>query len=317
MGIAALLILVFHFYIPVFGGPVETFFYKVAYLGVDLFFFVSAYSQGTRKEMRFGSLMKNRLAQVYLPFVIFALINMLYKGQKWKTFFKNVSGVSFFEKGGGSFLWFVIGIMLLYLVSPAIWKAKKRWGLPSLAGFFAAWLVIVLVLQYGFDYTTIFILLNRIPIFLIGFYTDLLGESVCKWIPERTRSYFLITGLAIGAILVYYFGTTVRLGKPVAEMYYITAIPFCLSGIALLEMLTERFHLRLSLFRFLGTLTLELYGFQMIFGYKIETAILKATGMKIAAFPGTAAILIFMSHVFHTLWAKGTELLKRRKDKIL
>ena len=46
MGFAALLIFLFHFYIPLSS---EGNIFAFAYLGVDIFFFVSAYSLGKKK----------------------------------------------------------------------------------------------------------------------------------------------------------------------------------------------------------------------------------------------------------------------------
>ena len=43
MGLAALLIVIFHFYIPFTGTKLELTLWRATYIGVDLFFFVSAY----------------------------------------------------------------------------------------------------------------------------------------------------------------------------------------------------------------------------------------------------------------------------------
>ena len=65
MGYAALLIVLFHFYIPVFNNVAETFIYRSAYIGqIDYLPFVA-----------------NRFRAVYIPFVIFSVIAFVYK--KW------------------------------------------------------------------------------------------------------------------------------------------------------------------------------------------------------------------------------------------
>ena len=56
MGYAALLIVLFHFYIPVFNNVAETFIYRSAYIGVDLFFFVSASSLSIKSQIDYYTL---------------------------------------------------------------------------------------------------------------------------------------------------------------------------------------------------------------------------------------------------------------------
>ena len=51
MGLAALLIMIFHFYIPFSGLKAELVIYRAAYIGVDIFFFVSAYSLAQRDRI--------------------------------------------------------------------------------------------------------------------------------------------------------------------------------------------------------------------------------------------------------------------------
>ena len=82
MGYAALLIVLFHFYIPVFNNVAETFIYRSAYIGVDLFFFVSASSLSKKSQIDYLPFVANRFRAVYIPFVIFSVIAFVYK--KWR-----------------------------------------------------------------------------------------------------------------------------------------------------------------------------------------------------------------------------------------
>lgn len=86
MGLAALLIMIFHFYIPVTKSPFEMAFYRASYIGVDLFFFVSAYSLSQREKISFVPFMKNRLCNVYVPFLVMAGICAVYKKWTWQRF---------------------------------------------------------------------------------------------------------------------------------------------------------------------------------------------------------------------------------------
>ena len=77
MGIAAILILIFHFYIPFTDSIYELSFRKASYIGVELFFFLSACSIGKNTFIKFVPFIKNRLLLVYVPFVAFSVIAFL------------------------------------------------------------------------------------------------------------------------------------------------------------------------------------------------------------------------------------------------
>lgn len=310
MGLAALMILVFHFYIPFGHSSFETFFSRSAYIGVDIFFFVSAYSLGTREDFKTLSFYRNRLLSTYLPFVIFACIMTFYKKWSLQKFLLTICGASFFQRGGGSFLWFIIGIMLLYIITPAIVYLKKRMGLPSLAVLLGAWLVLVIILQYGLHNTNTFILLNRIPIFLLGFYYD-------RWHCFDLKKFKLpasIVGIVVGALIVFYWGTTKRLSQPITDIYYIIAIPYVLSIVEFTDWLTKKLPFRIIPLEFIGGMTLELYGFQMIFGYDIERKLMKATGQNFLSFILAMLILIAIAFTFSSLRKAPRYFMKKIKE---
>ena len=308
MGFAALLIFVFHFYIPFTYTPAETFFYRSAYIGVDLFFFLSAVSLGKNETLPFGSFVLNRFSRVYAPFAVLAVIAAAYKGWTVKKLAIVLLGIDFLQKGGGAFLWFLPGIMLLYLITPLVVGLKTRFGLKSLAVLIALWAAVVLLLQYVFNRTRIFILLNRIPIYLLGLYFVPLNRHQ----PKKLRVPLIIAGLVIGGALVWNFGTTARLNVPIKDMYYILAIPYTLSVAALFEFVSERFSLRLAPLAFAGGITLELYGLQMIFGYDIESLLISKAVNGQLAFLITAAVLISASCLFSMLRNRINNRIKRR-----
>ena len=309
MGFAALLIFVFHFYIPFTDTAAETFFYRSAYIGVDLFFFLSAVSLGKNESLPFGSFMRNRLLRVYVPFAVLAMIAALYKGWKIKKLAFVLLGIEFIQKGGGAFLWFLPGIMLLYLVTPLLVRVKSRFGLKSLAVLIALWAAVVLLLQYAFNWTRIFILLNRIPVYLIGLYF----APLSRCLPKKLRLPLMAAGLIIGGALVWQFGTTARLNVPIKEMYYVLAIPYTLSIAALLDFAAETLNSRLAPLEFVGGITLELYGLQMIFGYDVESFLISKAVNGQLAFLISAALLISAAYVFHMLRVQTDKYIKRRK----
>lgn len=297
MGIAALFILAFHFWIPVTKASVII---KALYIGVDMFFFVSAWSLGKQSEINFFSFMKNRLDLVYFPFFVFALIALFYNGWKIERFLKVISGVELFEKGGGAFLWYLIASLFFYALTPVFVKLKaklKWWGFAIMIGF---WATFVCVLQFVSDYTKIFILLNRLPIFFTGLYFDDIQKSVGKNIRLIVSFVLLIAG----SFLIYKFGTKLLLRKPIADFYYIVAIPFVVGLIELLDQLNNSIKYNFYILPFLGNITLEIYGLQMIFGYKLESLLLKSLGkdFSVLVFFITCAIIILCAFVMDLLF---------------
>ncbi|MCQ2460508.1 MAG: acyltransferase, partial [Ruminococcus sp.] len=238
MGYAALLIVFFHFYIPVFKTPLESFIYRSSYIGVDIFFLVSAYSLGRRDKIEFLPFIKNRLKSVYLPFAILTLIAFFYRKWPIKRLLLILCGGEFIKNGGGSFLWFAPGIMFFYLLAPFLAAMKKKFGLKAFAGMICAWFILCLSLQYGLKYNKAFILLNRLPVFFAGMYYDDISL-------KRTGKFRLpadIIVLAAGLFIIWKTGIT-RLNKPFADMYYVIAIPVVLAVTDIFELISEKINI--------------------------------------------------------------------------
>jgi len=323
MGLAALLIVIFHFYMPLTSNIVELTIYKAAYIGVDLFFFVSAYSLGQRDKIKYGSFILNRFTSIYLSFVVMAVICFFYNKWELKRFFQVIFGIEFFKKGGGSFLWFAIAIMLIYLLAPFMVSLKKKYGWKAFAAFMLVWLILVIVLQFVFKYTTIFILLNRLPIFFIGMYYGEIRKIATK---KRALPIILITvGLVLGGYLVYRYCGKVKLMKPITDIYYVISVPFTLALVGLFDLVSARAKFRNLPLQFIGGFTFELYGLQMIFGFKLTQKIVKYMAKyfdnsmlmyrKLVSFILATLALIAMAYVF-SLAKKGiSKLIKKLKEK--
>lgn len=304
MGFAALLILIFHFYIPFGKSGLETFFYRAAYIGVDLFFFVSANSLGRVDKIDFGPFIVSRISRVYVPFVIMAAIATVYKHWNLKRFVNILVGKEFYDKGGGAFLWFVIAIMIFYLLSPIFIKLKNRFGLFALLILTLGWCLTAIIFQYGLGNKNVFIAINRIPVFVLGLFYDEYRKLDLK----KIRIPVAIVELFLGCFLVYRWGTSVRLLKPFADMYYILAIPMVLGIAKVFDAMSEIVKIRNIPFAYIGRITLELYGIQMIFGYDIESRILKLTQNGMVAFLSTVVVLVTMA-TFFSYMLKGLRLL--------
>lgn len=313
MGLAALLIMIFHFYIPFSGLKAELVIYRAAYIGVDIFFFVSAYSLAQRDRIEYWKFVGNRLLSIYIPFVLFAVVANFYEKWKYPRFFKVIAGIEFFKRGGGSFLWFFVAIMLIYLIAPFLIKLKKRFGLKAFFGMLLGWLLLGVLCKDVLGNRAVFVLINRLPIIFIGMYY----EEIRKLLLKKSGLPVIIAGLIAGSYLIYRYGSIERLNNPFFEIYYIIAIPFVISLILLWDYISSHVSIRNLPMQFIGRLTLELYGLQMIFGFKLETGIYKATGQKLITFLITAVCLIVAAYILYLIKKLTVKLIKKVKERKL
>ena len=114
----------------------------------------------------------------------------------------------------------------------------------------------------------------------------------------------------IGLVLLYLFGMKTRLQVPFADMYYILAIPMVTAIAGFFELGYRRTGMRLRVLEWIGSISLEIYGLQMIFGYDLESLLLKKTQNGFAAFAGTTAVLMLFAYLLH--WLK--KIIKRKEE---
>ena len=76
------------------------------------------------------------------------------------------------------------------------------------------------------------------------------------------RSWILL--IPLGVLLLYMYGFKVRLNFPIKDMFYVLAIPSVI-GLVMLSSYVKKYAVTESL----GSITLELYAVQMIFGQRI------------------------------------------------
>ena len=274
MAIATLMILIFHVWIPVFSygsfaGDVERFLISSSYIGVDIFFFVSAYSLSSRPVWIF-SIENNRSGfQNYINFIINRAIKLI--------------PLFLIAWAFGHFMWFIPSLMIVYLVFPPVYRLceKKPW--LSLAMLFIGWAGLVwLIMGVIKPHDDIGIFLFRIPIVILGAYAakfDTIfdaksdakfdaksgakfgAESGAKsgaksgaessdghivYIEESKvriqRIMKLLIGislLAIGIFLTYRFGYIDKLNFPFKGAFYLVGIPVTV-GLSVLISLVGR-----------------------------------------------------------------------------
>ena len=253
--IAAFQILFFHLWAPLTSTQIEQFILKTAYVGVDMFFFLSAYSLAGR-EIDYVPFLKDRVLKLYAKFAFFTLIMALFS----KSFgvirvVKSLTLIEFFQKGGGAFLWFIPAILILYIIYPLFLKWNSMF---KVIWVLLIWLTGSVFAEHVLSYTTVFIFTNRIPVILAGY----LFKTYCTHNNNLRRSFIVL--IPLGVLLLHMYGFKVRLNFPIKDMFYVLAIPTVL-GLVTLSSYVKKYAVTESL----GSITLELYAVQMIFGQRI------------------------------------------------
>ena len=253
--IAAFQILFFHLWAPLTSTQIEQFILKTAYVGVDMFFFLSAYSLAGR-EIDYVPFLKDRVLKLYAKFAFFTLIMALFS----KSFgvirvVKSLTLIEFFQKGGGAFLWFIPAILILYIIYPLFLKWNSRF---KVIWVLLIWLIAGVFSEHVLSYTAVFIFTNRIPVILAGY----LFKTYCTHNNNLRRSFIVL--IPLGVLLLHMYGFKVRLNFPIKDMFYVLAIPTVL-GLVTLSSYVKKYAVTESL----GSITLELYAVQMIFGQRI------------------------------------------------
>ena len=253
--IAAFQILFFHLWAPLTSTQIEQFILKTAYVGVDMFFFLSAYSLAGR-EIDYVPFLKDRVLKLYAKFAFFTLIMALFS----KSFgvirvVKSLTLIEFFQKGGGAFLWFIPAILILYIIYPLFLKWNSRF---KVIWVLLIWLIAGVFSEHVLSYTTVFIFTNRIPVILAGY----LFKTYCTHNNNLRRSFIVL--IPLGVLLLHMYGFKVRPNFPIKDMFYVLAIPTVL-GLVTLSSYVKKYAVTESL----GSITLELYAVQMIFGQRI------------------------------------------------
>ena len=299
MTFSALQILVFHLWLFVMqDNEVEIFIKQMSYIGVDTFFFVSAYSLADRPINSYKQFISNRLIFVYLKFVLFSLVAFVYFGWSFSYLVSVLTGVDLLRKGGGAFLWFLPAIMLFYIIFPLFKKCDDKNRLLTFISVVCIWLF-----MYIFIPRQVCIFWNRVPIIMLGYYTSVYR---CKY---RIRLGVGLGLIVIGVLLAYKFAFRAKLQYPVYDMYYITVIPLVLGLIMLISMIPVN-----KITRLIGYSTLEIYAIQMIFGYRIVNKLIKFIDNKLLINILSLTFIISVSVVISCSYKLIVDLIIGRKQ---
>lgn len=283
--LAAIMVLMFHIWANITNTIVESFIIRSLFVGVDIFFFLSAYSLAD-KEIKLSSFLKNRFLTIYLEFVVFAIISFFYKGWKIQKLINVLLGIDLIKNGGGSFLWFIPAIMIFYVLYPLFikWNNDKK-EIIVLVGY----AVIAVLISVCTKNKNLFIVINRIPIIIIAYY---LKTRKIKF--NKLQSALM---MVVGVILLYFFYFKKRVDVPIVQLYYVLAIPLVLGIIYFFDDVKSN-----KVIDLIGNASLEIYGLSMIFGFNIASDLLKMMKMPILTNILSITIVVLISIVFKYLY---------------
>ena len=291
--ISALMILIFHVWMPMNSSTASQLILKTGYIGVDIFFFLAAYSLADR-QIEYKAFLADRLRKIYIKFLLFSIAAALYKGWSISRLLKVITGVEFLQRGGGSFLWFIPAIMIFYLLYPLYLKLNEK---TRVYYALAAWAAFSLTAQYGFGSTAVFIFTNRIPVILAG--------SVFKKYKLPNGVYPVL--IPIGTLLVGLFGFNSKLNYPIKDLYFAAAVPLVV-GLAWLSGFVHTG----KIINLLGSCTLELYALQVIFGPAAVRLLHGLTG----SVPATNLLSVTSLWLSAILISKGGLLIYDKRKRI-
>lgn len=305
MAISAILILIYHLWINITNLRVEIYLRQVFVIGVDIFFFISAYTIG-KLNINYKDFITNRFKKIYLEFVIFSIIGAI--SFKWglKKFLKVIFGLDLIKSGGGSFLWFVPGIMIVYLTLPLIKKLDVKF--PRIIPFILliTYMVVVISISTFSDYKTLFILINRIPIILIGFYFA--RYDIFDKLNKNKIIYWTLAIIStiVGIFISYFIFKNHFKVTWFKEIFYVLYIPLIIGVILIFDKIKKN-----KLIDYIGSITLELYGLQMIFGFKIANNIYSYVEKRLISNILTIITLIILAAVFNYFFNLKEKLVKK------
>ena len=293
MAISALLILIYHLWIHITNLRVEIYLRQICVIGVDIFFFISAYTIG-KSNISYKDFLANRFKKIYLEFLVFSIIGAVYFKWSLKKFLNVIFGLELIKRGGGSFLWFIPGIMIVYLILPLIKKLDLKFPKKVPFILLIIYMLAVVLISIFSDYQALFILINRIPVIFIGYYFaryDIFDKLNKNKIVYWTLA---IISTTVGIIVSYFIFKNHFKVTWFKEIFYVLCIPLIIGVIFIIDQSKKN-----KFIDYIGSITLELYGLQMIFGFKIANFIYSYVDKGLISNILTIITLIIMAGVFN------------------
>ena len=299
MGVAALLIILFHLFPVSRSNDVVSSYIRfvsmTGYIGVDIFFFMTGYMAYYSDTGNYFSYIKRKFLHIY-PIFIFCCILYVIMGKLSITkAVLTVFGIEFILNGGGSMIWFIPAIMIFYLAVPFYLKlVRKMNNIKLLIISLAIWSGIMLALENFTENHSLNIFLCRLPIIFLGL---CLAGYEGKW-RVNIKAGVGVVLLVVGIALNYNFGYMIKLAFPISDIFYVTAIPYVMGIVLCADTLFAK--VKSYIFSALGKVSLELYCLQMVFGSLIFGRAIRYVNSSLVAFFIVFAIIFILSKLIHT-----------------
>lgn len=301
MSFSALMIIIFHLWINITKPNtniylIETYLRYIGYIGVDIFFFVSAYSLANNKIDNYSNFIIKRFKKIYLKFIIFGVIAFFFNKWSFIKLLKIIFGIEFLTKGGGSFLWFIPAIMIIYILLPLYKKLDNKYKIITPIITIITYLILVITLSIN-KKTTLLIFINRIPIILLGYYFSKL--KIFEKLQKNNLLYYCVAlCLTIfGLFFNYYLYLNHFYLSYFQDIFYVLSIPLIIGVILLLDKIKVN-----KLFNYLGSITLEVYAIQMIFGYYLTGKLVKIISNSFLINIISIVIVILIASFFNLIF---------------
>lgn len=301
MSFSALMIIIFHLWINITKPNtniylIETYLRYIGYIGVDIFFFLSAYSLAKNEIDNYLNFIFKRFKKIYLKFIIFGVIAFFFNKWSFLKLLKIIFGIEFLTKGGGSFLWFIPAIMIIYILLPLYKKLDNKYKIITPIITIITYLILVITLSIN-KKTTLLIFINRIPIILLGYYFSKL--KIFEKLQKNNLLYYCIAlCLTIfGLFFNYYLYMNHFYLSYFQDIFYVLSIPLIIGVILLLDKIKVN-----KLFNYLGSITLEVYAIQMIFGYYLTGKLVKIISNSFLTNIISIVIVILIASFFNLIF---------------
>lgn len=301
MSFSALMIIIFHLWINITKPNtniylIETYLRYIGYIGVDIFFFLSAYSLASNEIDNYLNFIFKRFKKIYLKFIIFGVIAFFFNKWSFLKLLKIIFGIEFLTKGGGSFLWFIPAIMIIYVFLPLYKKLDNKYRVITPIITIITYLILVITLSIN-KKTTLLIFINRIPIILLGYYFSKL--KIFEKLQKNNLLYYCIAlCLTIfGLFFNYYLYINHFYLSYFQDIFYVLSIPLIIGVILLLDKIKVN-----KLFNYLGSITLEVYAIQMIFGYYLTGKLVKIISNSFLTNIISIVIVILIASLFNLIF---------------
>ena len=301
MSFSALMIIIFHLWINITKPNtniylIETYLRYIGYIGVDIFFFLSAYSLAKNEIDNYLNFIFKRFKKIYLKFIIFGVIAFFFNKWSFLKLLKIIFGIEFLTKGGGSFLWFIPAIMIIYILLPLYKKLDNKYKIITPIITIITYLILVITLSIN-KKTTLLIFINRIPIILLGYYFSKL--KIFEKLQKNNLLYYcLALCLTIfGLLFNYYLYMNHFYLSYFQDIFYVLSIPLIIGVILLLDKIKSN-----NLFNYLGSITLEVYAIQMIFGYYLTGKLVKIISNSFLTNIISIVIVILIASLFNLIF---------------